>query len=137
MAFGPKPRDFATELPKKIYDLAWRTALSYRYSRGELLIMDNGMDLEYTEPAYVKQIFERHGWGKADRRSLLITRSIQQNLFQALQQVGEDGRALTEKEVDVKDLLEQGRIIIERGALDKILRDHQSDLARTIPTAVK
>ena len=35
VAFGPKPRDFSTKLPRKIYDLAWRTALSYRYRRGE------------------------------------------------------------------------------------------------------
>lgn len=34
VAFGPKPRDMSTKLPRKIYDLAWRTALSYRYRRG-------------------------------------------------------------------------------------------------------
>src|SRR5690242_9859770 len=30
-SFGPHPRDFSTELPRKMYDLAWRTALSWRY----------------------------------------------------------------------------------------------------------
>src|SRR5436305_4289693 len=41
VAFGPHPRDFSTKLPRKIYDLAWRTALSYRYKKGELIILDN------------------------------------------------------------------------------------------------
>ena len=34
VAFGPKPRDFATGLNRRVYDLAWRIALSYRYRTG-------------------------------------------------------------------------------------------------------
>src|SRR5947209_7237437 len=41
VAFGPHPRDFSTGLQRKVYDLAWRTALSYRYRKGELIILDN------------------------------------------------------------------------------------------------
>ncbi|KAI9757060.1 MAG: 54S ribosomal protein, mitochondrial [Lichina confinis] len=128
VAFGPKPRDFSTKLPRKIYDLAWRTALSYRYSKGQLILIENGQDIEYLETPYVKQMFERHGWGKPDGRSLIITNGRPPNLFGALREAGEDGRALHRSDVDVKDLLELGRIIIEKRALDKILKEHQSDL---------
>ncbi len=128
MAFGPKPRDFSTELPRKIYDLAWRTALSYRYRRGQLIIVDEIEDLQKTSPTLTKEIFEVNGWGRDHGRSLIVTESIRKNLFQGLSLVGEQGRALERWDVDVKDLLEQGRIIVEKPVLDKILAEHQSDL---------
>lgn len=136
VAFGPHPRDFSTKLPRKMYDLAWRTALSYRYRRGELIVVEDGMNVEMDEPRWLQQIMEANHWGNADGRSLLVTTNIRRNLFRAMAGVGEHGRAKTEADVDVKDLLELGRIVIERSALDGILRDHSSDLNRTVPSAV-
>ncbi|KAH0551797.1 hypothetical protein GP486_006985 [Trichoglossum hirsutum] len=132
VAFGPKPRDFSTELPRKLYDLAWRTALSYRYRKGELVVVEDGAEIDHPKTRFVKDIFELNHLGNADGRSLVITGSFRPNLFRALRHAGEDGRALMEREVDVKDLLEMGRIIIEKGALDKILSDHQSDLTSKV-----
>ncbi|CAG8977245.1 hypothetical protein HYALB_00007941 [Hymenoscyphus albidus] len=139
-SFGPHPRDFATELPRKMYDLAWRTALSHRYKKGELIICENGMDLEYPEqllksslhkklvPLYAEEMMKHNHWGKQDGRSLLITEHYRENLFTAMEQVGKQGTIELAHEVDVKDLLTLKRVIIEKSALDSILRSHQSDL---------
>jgi len=127
-AFGPKPRDFSTKLPRKIYDLAWRTALSYRYRKGELIVVDDGMEVEYPERNLMEKILERHRWGNADARSLMIASGVREKLFEIMEDSGEHGRALTQADVDVKDLLELGRIVVEKSALDWILREHQSDL---------
>jgi large subunit ribosomal protein L4 len=132
VAFGPKPRDFSTKLPRKMYDLAWRTALSYRYRKGELVVVEDGAEIDHPKTRFVKDIFALNHWGNVDGRSLVITGSFRPNLFRALRHAGEDGRALMEREVDVKDLLEMGRIIIEKRALDVILNDHQSDLVPRI-----
>ncbi|KAI9745158.1 MAG: 54S ribosomal protein, mitochondrial [Claussenomyces sp. TS43310] len=134
-SFGPHPRDFSTELPRKMYDLAWRTALSYRYRKGELIVCEDGMDIEYPKTRFVKQIFRHNRWGNENSRSLVITGSFRKNLFRALRHAGEDGRAQMEREVDVKDLLELGRIIIEKRALDSILKDHESDLVQKVQAA--
>jgi large subunit ribosomal protein L4 len=134
-SFGPHPRDFATGLPRKVYDLAWRTALSYRYRKGELIVCEDGMEIENAEPGYIKEIFRHHRWGNEHKRSLLITDDVRENLFEALSNAGEDGKVYTKTEVDVKDLLSLGRIIIEKRALDSILRHHQSDLVRKVPRA--
>ena len=128
VAFGPKPRDFSTDLPRKMYDLAWRTALSYRYHRGELLIMEDGVEVEYPRTSFVTQIFQRNRWGNPDGRSLIITTSPAEHLSEALLSAGDMGKALTEDDVDVKDLLGMGRLIIEKSALDGFLQAHQSDL---------
>ena len=134
--FGPRPRDFSTELPRKMYDLAWRTALSYRYRRGQLIICEDGFDIEYARASYLKKLLAHNGFGKDGGRSLFVTTEERKNLFWAFEYAGDEGRALMEGEVDVKDLLETGRVIIEKSALDNMLRDHQSDLAVKAKSAV-
>ena len=144
MAFGPHPRDMSTKLPRKIYDLAWRTALSYRYRRGELIVVQKVEDLEEESPWLIGSIMEKHGWGKRDGKSLLVTRRVMPKLFEALNG-GKDGLkpgmvkhgiVKEEGDIDVKDLLEMGRVVIEKRALDSLLREHSSDLNMTVPTAV-
>ncbi|KAG7120039.1 hypothetical protein HYQ44_004535 [Verticillium longisporum] len=45
---------------------------------------------------------------------------------------GMHGRCLEVGDVDVKDLLEEGRVVIERAALRELLESHQSDLVSKI-----
>ncbi|RKF65610.1 54S ribosomal protein yml6, mitochondrial [Erysiphe neolycopersici] len=130
VVFGPKPRDFSSKLPRKIYDLAWRTALSWRYRRGELIICEDGMDIEFSDPLYARHIFEHNHWGKSFSRSLLVVEGNPKNLIEAMNGDVEDGRVKKVSDLDVKNLLELGRVVIEKCALDKILVEHQSDLVK-------
>ncbi|GKZ33878.1 54S ribosomal protein, mitochondrial [Aspergillus brasiliensis] len=129
VAFGPHPRDFSTELPQKIYDQAWRIALSYRYKRGQLIIVDNEITLpEGATPHIVEEIFKVNCWGRHYGRSTLITDQPNEELFETVRHVGEHAKILDRRDVDVKDLLETGRLIIEKQALDRILSQHSRDL---------
>jgi large subunit ribosomal protein L4 len=145
VAFGPKPRDFSTDLNKKIYDLAWRTALSYRYRRGELVVVDRvavsdkqvqkafvgyKKNVRKIVPHYVRHVFDALGWGNANKRSFVVTLQPSENVEMALKERGEVGRLRTVDEVDVKNLLEMGRLVVEKEALDYMLYEHQSDLMR-------
>ncbi|KAF3021069.1 54S ribosomal protein, mitochondrial [Neopestalotiopsis sp. 37M] len=151
--FGPKPRDFGTKLNKKVYDLAWRTALSYRYRRGELVVCQDGMELplpaEFEElvlnnqirdeelidgfkARWARQVLDQNEWGKQHGRSTIITGSWRDNLFEAMDLVPGYGRALDVDDVDVKDLLETGRLVVERSALKEMIERHQSDLVSSI-----
>lgn len=133
MAFGPKPRDFSTDLPRKVYDLAWRTALSYRYRRGELVVVGGEAEIERQGPGsarWVRDLLKWHSWGNADGRTLFVTLAERANLKAALEapRMGREARVLSVDEVDVKDLLELGRVVIEKAALEEILERHSSDL---------
>lgn len=137
MAFGPKPRDFSTDLPSKIYDLAWRTALSYRYKKGELILLDTAAEIEVEGPGaarWLKELLRWNKWGNTNGGTLIVTAEKREKLFAALQQPGMDkeARALTVDKVDVKDLLEGGRVVIEKKALDKIFQQHSSDLSSRV-----
>lgn len=129
VAFGPHPRDFSTGLQRKVYDLAWRIALSYRYKKGELIILDNKIVIpRHTGGRLLSNIFEGNEWGKGNGRSLLVTESHRERLFREMGEVGEHGLVKDVYDVDVKDLLETGRIVIEKAALDALLFAHASDL---------
>lgn len=105
VAHGPHPRDFSTDLPRKVYDLAWRTALSYRYRRDELLIMEEMIELQGADEDLASAIIKAYGWGKEGNRSLFITLEPRPNLMAALKGLGKDARVLAVDEVDVKDLV--------------------------------
>lgn len=149
--FGPHPRDFGTKLNRKVYDKAWRTALSYRYRRGELLVCEDGMELampsdfdmvadkflkdglrESYMAKYMTGVLGDLGLGKADGRTLFITGDRRQRLFDAMEQVPWEGRALDLEDVDVKDLLEDGKVILERSVLKEMIDQHQSDLVSKV-----
>ena len=151
-SFGPHPRDFSTGLNRKVYDLAWRTALSHRYRRGELVVCADGMDLPLPDDflalaaggrlgreledgfvaRYTRALLADLAWGRDHGRTTFVTADRRPNLFTSMACAGADGRALDVADVDVKDLLETGRIVVERSALQEMLERHQSDLVSKI-----
>lgn len=153
VAHGPHARDFATDLPKKIYNLAWRTALSYRYKKGELLVLEDKISLpEDCSARWLNNFFVNHGWGKGNGRTLVVRHpartyvrdntmteaeiqaEIQANkeaearLMKGMDQIGEHAKMRTTYDVDVKDLLSCGRVIIEEGALTHILQERSKSV---------
>lgn len=105
VAFGPKPRDFSTKLPRKIYDLAWRTALSYRYRRGQLVLVEDEMEIGEADPGLALSIMRANGWANEDGRSTLVVHGERPNLGKAMEGLGREGRVLLKEEVDVKDIV--------------------------------
>lgn len=129
VSHGPRPRDFSTELQKKVYDLAWRTALSYRFRRGELIIVDNAMEIESPSTKLLEHILKYQAKQRGGRgKSLLVTLEERPMLEMALEELESGDTTLLWDEVDVKNLLEGSRLIIERAALHNILLSHQEDL---------
>ncbi|KAJ5713198.1 50S ribosomal protein L4 [Penicillium malachiteum] len=129
VAHGPHPRDFSSGLPAKVYDQAWRTALSYRYSRGELIVIDNRISLpEGSTPYLLEKILRANGWSTKNGRSTFITEIVNAELFDKMSKLNRFATIMNRTDVDVKNLLETSRLIIEKEALDRILSGHSRDL---------
>ncbi|KAF1986472.1 ribosomal protein L4 [Aulographum hederae CBS 113979] len=135
-AFDKKARDFSTQLPKKFYDLAWRTALSYRFRRGELLLVEDGKDLGQANPWLLREVLSQNSLGRGHGRCLFVSSSEKQdqNLFSAFAEATECGSAVEVEKVGVKKLLSLGAVVMRKSALDWMLRRHQSDLVRRAQT---
>jgi large subunit ribosomal protein L4 len=139
VAHGPHPRDFSTDLPRKMYDRAWRTALSYRYKQGELLLLEDEIDLGEIGQAPVEQfneILNALQLGRANGGSMFVISDDDLELVAAFSELGPGAKMKTEDDVDVKDLLTKGKLLIQRSVLDRILAAHSSDLNRTVPKAL-
>ncbi|EWC48192.1 hypothetical protein DRE_02296 [Drechslerella stenobrocha 248] len=127
-AHGPKPRDFSIKLPRKMYDLAFRTALSYRYRKGELIIIGEAMHPQHSKTRYMRNIMLANKWGAGNGRTLFITVTHRNNLWCGLNMLEHHGRVMKVQDVDVKDLLEAGRIVIEQHALHYLGEKHGAKL---------
>ncbi|KIW86526.1 50S ribosomal protein L4 [Fonsecaea pedrosoi CBS 271.37] len=130
VAFGPKPRDFSSELQKKVYHQAFRIALSYRFRRNELIILNDKINLPTGNGArFLNNIFEANCWGQGYGRSLLVTSTPESSgarIFEEMETIGEHGDLKDIEDVDVKDLLTSGRVVIERSALLSLLCKEQT-----------
>jgi len=161
VAFGPKPRSFASGLQKKVYDLAWRMALSWLWKKGQLIVVDGKADVRRKvvgglgTPGSVRyglDILKWNNWGKENGGSLMVTQMKREGLWECLGRRMDSGkklrkgeeiderikghaRCLTVDEVDLKDLLTWGRVIIEKQALDIIFRRRTSDLESKVKLA--
>lgn len=131
VAHGPHPRDFSSDLPRKIYDQAWRIALSHRISRGELIVIDNQMKLhEEGTPYLISKFLSAHQWYESGRSTFISLNSGKQ-FIDAVEKFSNRARHLNLQDVDVKDLLTTNRLIIERAALHQLLFKHMSDLSKS------
>lgn len=81
---------------------------------------------------WVQQVLDANDWGRRSGRSTFITTSPRDNLFEALEEVPNYGRALEVDDVDVKNLLETGRLVVEREALKELIERHQSDIVTRV-----
>lgn len=125
VAFGPHPRDFSTELQAKVYAQAFRVALSYRYRKGELIILDNDISasLDHSD-RWLNDVFSGNRWAKNDGRTLVVTELSQESYAKISAKLGVVGAHATLRDinnVDVKDFLEGRRVVIEKDALQTLL----------------
>lgn len=125
--FGPRRRSFATKLQKRVYALAYRTAISYRYSKSELHLT-HPQFLEHSKTKYLLTILRKLKWTrKAGGGTLFITGKERKNLVQAARALGADVTVKRVRDVKVRDLLLMGRVVFERRAFEWLIREYGVD----------
>jgi large subunit ribosomal protein L4 len=80
VVFGPHPRSYEQDLPRKMRRLAARSVLSDKAANGSLLIIDSFADLEPRTKAMIAVL---DALQLSDRRVLVMTPAKEQNLEQA------------------------------------------------------
>ena len=114
VAFGPKPRDFSTKLPRKVMQMGMRVALSARVKERALGVVES---LEWQQPK-TKELLARLnelGWGK----TLFVTGldEVPDGLARAssnLRMVD----TITADELGVYDAVKWPRLILDVAAVD-------------------
>jgi large subunit ribosomal protein L4 len=115
IVFGPRPRDHAIELPKKVRALGLRTALSAKCASGELVILDRA-ELSAPKTKMLAEHMGKLGW----RKPLIIDAdALEANFTRAARNlVGFD--VLPAMGANVYDILRHDTLVLTRAAVDKL-----------------
>ncbi|MBK8176095.1 MAG: 50S ribosomal protein L4 [Rhodospirillales bacterium] len=115
IVFGPRPRDHAIELPKKVRKLALRTALSAKCAEGALVVLDRA-EMTEAKTKLLAAHFGKLGWGK----TLVIDGDAPEvNFARAASNLpGVD--VLPSIGANVYDILRHETLVLTRAAVDRL-----------------
>jgi large subunit ribosomal protein L4 len=111
--FGPQPRDYRMGLPRKVKQLARKSALNARASEGALIVVER-FDLESPKTARVVELLEAMGVG--DKKALLLTHGLSQALVLSARNLPRVD-VLPYQEASAYDVLWAEVVIVEEAAL--------------------
>jgi large subunit ribosomal protein L4 len=112
--FGPAPRDFGFNLPKKVKKQALRVALSARAAEGKLLVL-NQFELKEIKTKSFAEILGRLGMEKA----LIVIGGENFNLERSARNIP-GVKVLRVEGLNVYDILNHENLILVKDAVEKI-----------------
>ena len=115
IVFGPHPRSYATKLPKKVRQLALRSALSSKVEAGNIIVLDN-LDMEQPKTQEMVAILSNL---KVDRKALVVTAEMIPNVEKSARNIV----GITPMDaagINVYDLLAHDKLVITRDAVAKV-----------------
>lgn len=116
VVFGPKPRDYTINVPKKVKALAFRKALSERLLAGDVVVVDE-LNLASHKTRDLAGIVAALG-GK-DKPVLVVTEQVDKNLKLAARNLP-NVQVEPVGSVNVYELLRFEKIVTTKAALEKL-----------------
>lgn len=115
VAFGPKPRDYRLAIPRKLRQLAKKSALNARAREGALLVVD-ALTLEKPKTKPVAELFDK--MGVAGKKVLLLTAAgdAGHNVYLAGRNI-RDVRILRFADATAYEILWSEIVVVELAAL--------------------
>jgi large subunit ribosomal protein L4 len=113
VVFGPHPRDYHQELPKKVKALARRSAFNTRALNEQVAVIEH-LELQAPKTRELAQLLGRVGI--ADQKVLILTRGANANLYLSTRNLP-NVKVLPLAEASAYDVLDANQLLIEAGAL--------------------
>ncbi|MBM7623983.1 50S ribosomal protein L4 [Sporohalobacter salinus] len=114
--FGPQPRDYSKDIPKKVKKLAVKSALTAKVRDGELTVVD-GFDFDKPKTKQMVKVLEV--LDAKDKKVLVITDEKDDDLYKSARNIP-DVKVLLGSAVNVYDVLDNEQIIITEEAIKKV-----------------
>ena len=114
-AFGPKPRDFAIDLPKKVRALALKHALSTK-AKSEMLVVIDKCEVKEAKTKELKSRFAKLGFGSV----LIIDGAEVQDAFARAARNLPDVDVLPVAGINVYDILRHEKLVLTKAALEAL-----------------
>jgi large subunit ribosomal protein L4 len=117
--FGPQPRSYEYQLPKKVEKGALRAALSQKLKDGEVIVVD-ALGLEQVKTKAAAEMLKKLGiTGGRSGKTLLVDVAPQDALVLSVRNL--DGiRLLASNRVTARDVMDTRRVVLTQAALEKL-----------------
>ncbi len=115
-AHGPQPRDYHQALPKKVKQLARRSALSYKLKEEKVIVVE---DFQFEEPKTRQVIEMLNKLGVADRKVLILTREHDASLYKSVRNIP---YKFVQKapQFSTYEIVNANALVIQKGAIEII-----------------
>jgi large subunit ribosomal protein L4 len=115
VVFGPKPRDFGRNIPRKTKQLALRKALTERLKAGDVVLVD---DFKLSSPK-TKGFIDVLKKLEVSGTALVVTPAIEQNLRLATRNL-EKVEVTTADDLNTYQVLRSDKLLFSRPAFEKL-----------------
>lgn len=112
---GPQPRDWKSEMPKKMKRGALKSALSERLREGNLLVVDQFVLGDHKTKSFVA-VAENFGW---DTKTLIVETTPEKNLMLSARNVP-GVKVASNVNVNIYDVLYHDKIVFTRDAINAL-----------------
>src|SRR6476469_990517 len=116
VVFGPHPRSYEQDMPRKARRLAMRSVLSAKAQAGQIIIVDNFSSLEPRTKAMLEALGKLN---VANNSALILTTEPEDNLLKASGNIG-TVHTMSAHLLSIVDILKHTYLIIPRASLDVI-----------------
>jgi len=116
--FGPKPRDYRTSLPKKVKQLARKSALSYKVKDEQLVVVE---DFNFETPKTKEFAAILKNLKISGKKVLLLTSAHLENVYKSGRNI-EKVKVLNAANASTYDILNNQVLVLQKSALEEIYK---------------
>jgi large subunit ribosomal protein L4 len=112
--FGPVPRDYSLDLPKKVKQLARKSALSYKLKDEQIIVVE---DFTFEQPKTKQMVEILKAFNLLNKKVLLLTAKTDVNVYKSGRNI--PGLNILEAyKASTYDILNNQMILIQKSAVD-------------------
>jgi len=114
--FGPRPRDYSFKLNKKVKQLARKSALSYKASANNILVVE---DFDLQAPKTKEIVDLKNNLKINDKKLLLVLSNENKNIYLSARNL-KRLKVLTVSQLNTYDVLNSETMVLTESSIDRI-----------------
>ena len=114
--FGPQPRDYWFKLNKKVKKLARKSALTYKATEKDIIILE---DFTYEVPKTQKFVELLNSFELQDKKTLLVIKGADNNIYLSSRNI-EKTKVSIASTINTYDILNANKLLIHEGSIEEI-----------------
>jgi large subunit ribosomal protein L4 len=114
--FGPQPRDYAFKLNVKLKRLARKSALSYKASGENIVVLE---DVKFDQPKTKNFLELMNNLSLSNQKILLVTAANDNNVYLSSRNI-KGAKVVSADSLNTYDIMNAGKLVLAEGAIELI-----------------